>query len=68
MEEAIRAIIREAGDVLFGCDDLPFHCLFIVRSSAGGTQAVHIVLDIVVAELADLEWSVSKRDDWILFS
>ena len=35
-------------------DDLVFNVFFLVWSSAGGTQAVHISLDVVVAELADL--------------
>lgn len=42
-------------DALFRCDDLPLHALFVVRSSACWTQAVHVVLDIVVAKLANLE-------------
>lgn len=42
-------------DVLFLCDDLPLHTLLVIWSSACWAQAVHIVLDIVVAELANLE-------------
>lgn len=40
--------------VLFRCDDLPLYCLLVVRSSTCRTQAVHVILDIVEAELADL--------------
>lgn len=35
-------------------DNLPFYVFFLIWSSAGRTQAIHISLDVVVAELADL--------------
>lgn len=41
------------------CDDLPFHALLVVWSSACWAQAVHVVLDIVVTELANLKKRVS---------
>lgn len=41
-------------NILFGTDNLPFDTLVIVRSSTCRAQAVHVVLDIVVAELAYL--------------
>lgn len=40
--------------LLFRTDNLPFDALIIVRSSASGTQAIHVVLDVVVAELTHL--------------
>lgn len=44
---------------LFGRDDLVFDVLVVVGPPARGTQAVHVVLDIVVAELTYLERVVS---------
>ena len=41
-------------DLLFRADDFPLDTLVIVRSSTRGAQAIHVVLDIVVAELAYL--------------
>lgn len=35
-------------------DDLPFYVFVLIWSSAGRTQTIHIGLDIVVTELADL--------------
>lgn len=45
------------GDLLFRAYDLPFDILVVVRSSTCGAQAIHVVLDIVIAELADLTMS-----------
>lgn len=45
---------RSEGDILFLRYHLPLYRLLVVRSSAGRTQPVHVVLDIVEAELADL--------------
>lgn len=44
-------------DVLFRRHDLPLYRLFVVWSSARGAQAVHVRLNVVEAELADLSWS-----------
>ena len=41
--------------LLFLADRLPLYCLVIVRSSAGGTETIHVVLDVVETELADLK-------------
>lgn len=49
---------------LFGGDDLVFDVLVVVRSSTRGTQAVHVVLDIVVAELTYLQQSVRSVAEW----
>lgn len=35
-------------------DSLVFNVFFLIWSSTGGTQAVHISLDVIIAELADL--------------
>ena len=40
--------------LLFGADNLPFDALVVVRSSACRTEAVHVVLDVIVAELTYL--------------
>jgi hypothetical protein len=42
-------------DILFLCYDLPFDSLFVIRSATGWTQAIHIIFDVVEAELADLK-------------
>jgi hypothetical protein len=42
------------GDPLFGRDGLPLDGGVVVRPAAGGAQAVHRGLDVVVAELAYL--------------
>ena len=44
---------------LFGRDDLVLDVLVVVGPPARGAQAVHVVLDIVVAELTDLRRVVS---------
>lgn len=41
-------------NLLLGTNNFPLYALVIVRSPTGGTQAIHIVLDVVVAELTDL--------------
>ena len=41
--------------LLFRTDNLPFDTLIIIRSSAGRAQSIHVVLDVVVAELANLK-------------
>jgi hypothetical protein len=40
--------------LLFRSNNFPLYCLLVIRSSTGRTQAIHIILDIVVAELANL--------------
>lgn len=45
--------------VLFGSDGLELNSGVIVDTAACRTQAVHIGLDVVVAELAYLAWRVS---------
>lgn len=47
---------REKGDsdVLLCCDNLPLYGFFVIRTSTRGAKAVHVVLDIVEAELAYL--------------
>lgn len=55
MESVSVASLRQVkGNALFLGDHLPFYRLLIVRSAACGTQTVHVVLDIVEAELAHL--------------
>lgn len=49
------------GHSLFLSNHLPFYRLLIVRPSASRTQAVHVVLYIVEAELADLQGTVSFK-------
>jgi hypothetical protein len=44
--------------LLFRSDNFPFYCLLIVWSSTSGTQSIHIILDVVIAELTDL-WRIS---------
>jgi hypothetical protein len=39
---------------LFGSDDLVFDVVVVVLSPASGTQAVHVILDVVVTELTYL--------------
>ena len=42
-------------NILLWTDDLPFYRLFIIRSSARRTKAVHVRPDVIEAELADLQ-------------
>lgn len=49
------AAITTGTRLLFGADDFPLDVFLIVRSSACGAQAIHVILDIVVTELAYLE-------------
>jgi hypothetical protein len=44
---------------LFGRDDLVFDVLVVVGPPARRAQAVHVVLDIIIAELTDLRLLVS---------
>lgn len=41
-------------DILFLCDNLPLYRLLIVWSPTCWTQTIHVVFDVVEAELADL--------------
>lgn len=41
-------------------DDLPFYVFVLIWSSAGRAQTVHIGLDVVIAELANLVKSTCK--------
>lgn len=45
---------------LFGRDAFPFYGFLVVWTSASGTQIVQIILDIVIAELTDLNFDVSN--------
>jgi hypothetical protein len=45
---------RLSSYILFLSYDFPLYCLLVVRASTGRAQSVHVVLDIVEAELADL--------------
>ena len=54
-------------------DDFPLYGFLVVGSSAGRTEAVHIILDVVEAELADLETKFELEGDtltrvWIVGS
>lgn len=46
--------MRAALNRLFLTDVLPFDVLLIVSPPACGAKSVHVVLDVVVAELTDL--------------
>jgi hypothetical protein len=41
-------------DLLFRADDLPFYGLVVIWPAACRTEAIHVILDIVETELADL--------------
>lgn len=41
-------------NILFLCDNLPLYRLLIVWSPTCWTQSIHVVFDVVEAELADL--------------
>lgn len=45
---------KHEAHLLFWSDNFPFYCLLIVWSSTSGTQSIHIILDVVIAELTDL--------------
>lgn len=45
-------------NILFLCDNLPLYCLLVVRSPTCRTQTIHVVFDVVEAELADLTQEV----------
>ena len=47
------------GHALLGGDGFELYCGIVVGSAAGGTQAVHVGLDVVVAELTYLARRVS---------
>lgn len=49
---------------LLGGDDFVLDVLVVVRSSTRGTEAVHVVLDIVVAELTYLQHPVRSVAEW----
>lgn len=49
-----------ADDSLFRSYNFPLYCLFVVWPPASWTQAIHVVLDVIEAELANL-YEQTKR-------
>ncbi len=43
-----------AASLLLWADDFPLDVFLLVWSSASGTEAIHVILDVVVTELANL--------------
>ena len=41
--------------LLFLADRFPLYRLIVIWSSTSGAEAVHVILDVVEAELADLD-------------
>ena len=49
-------------NALLGGDGFELYCGIVVGPAASGTQAVHVGLDVVIAELTYLTWRVSWHD------
>lgn len=48
-------LYERTSTVLFGANNLPLNILIVIGPPACRTQPIHIILDIVVTKLADLE-------------